>query len=567
MIKKEEEKCDKKIGENNNNLNSKDPINNFDNEQDKESDDILDKLGNLSQASDDKSFDSPIIFNRTKTFFHGYNTESRQILYESFIMNNKNINKYDNKLNNTYSSRTMTTKRESRTKSLINIKSNNMNINKKISKFRKNLQRTSYYKIPEKIRNNSCSDFNFNFNNYKNQKYSNLESINEKIVDNKIKENKIAIINKKIENIFSIIKNMKQIDKNLKKKDIKKILNNFLLLKNEANINTNFFESINELLDYIIELLNSIVNNNMKYNNKVGNEKIILKLQNEIKEKEKEIGELINKTNLEKEKLENNYKLNNTEILNLRKENKDLTNKLLNVQKHISKLETNNEILEQKLNSLILEKTSKTINSSTSLRSTFISPGHSKMDQLTQDTSYISQKVGPPIEVKNNQKINDKYNASKKLNLNLIDLLKEINNKLCYYDTFFNKECILNKNKQNLAKNLNSFMDINGLIEEKKMKMVSNEYMRNMEIVFNKIEEFIKDVNGNNSEIKHNLTMKHSSSKVMFKKDKNFKENNNTLSRNNKLANMTKNLKNSNAINIPTRKRTKTINNSCTNFP
>ena len=162
MIKKEEEKCDKKIGENNNNLNSKDSINNYDIEQDKESDDILAKLGNLSQTSDDKSFDSPKIFNRTKTFFHGYNTESRQILYESFIMNNKNINKYDNKLNNTYSSRTMTTKRESRTKSLINIKSNNMNINKKISKFRKNLQRTSYYKIPEKIRNNSCSDFNFN---------------------------------------------------------------------------------------------------------------------------------------------------------------------------------------------------------------------------------------------------------------------------------------------------------------------------------------------------------------------------------------------------------------------
>ena len=550
-MKKEEEKCDESLKDN------------LDNEQDKETDDILTKLGNLSQTSDDKSFDSPIIFNRTKSYFHVYNTESRQLLYDSLIMNDKNIS--NNELNNTtYISRTRSVKREPRAKSFANIKKNNSIKNKKFINYKKNLERNTFVKIPEIVRNNSCSDFKFNFNNYNNNKYSNLESINENI-DNKINENKIGIINNKLDNIFSIIKNMKQIDKILKKKDIKKIETNFLSLKNEVNINSTVYDSINELLDYIILLLNSVQNNNVKNNNnKVGNEKIILKLQNEIKEKEKEIGELINKTNLEKEKLENNYKLNNTEILNLRKQNKELTNKLFNVQKHISKLETNNETLEQKINTLILEKTNKTINSSTSLRSTFICPGYPKIDQVSLDTSYISQKISN--ENKNsNQKINDKYNISKKLNLNLIDLLKEINNMLCYYDTFLNKEFCLNKNQQNLAKNLNSFMDINGLMEDKKMKMFSNEYMRNLEIIFNKVEEFVKDINGNNSEIKNNLTIKHSSTKIIPKKDKIIKENENALiSRNNKISNMTKNLKNSitNNMNIPTRKRTKTINNA-----
>ena len=35
-------------------------------------------------------------------------------------------------------------------------------------------------------------------------------------------------------------------------------------------------------------------------------------------------------------------------------------------------------------------------------------------------------------------------------------------------------------------------MDINALIEENKTKKFHNEYMRNAEIVFNKMEEFIK---------------------------------------------------------------------------
>ena len=561
---KKEEECDKENQKNNNdNYELKDKssdikgqkiLNDIDN--DKETDDILIKLGNLSKNSDDKSFDSPIIFNRTKTFYNEFKTESRKILYESFITNN-NIN--NSILNNAYKSRNKTIKKVFRPKSLINIKMDSKN--KNISNFKKELERfTINEDIPEMIRKNSNNNFKVN--------YSNLERIKENIVNDKIDKNKIETIDKKVDNINILIKEIKQIDKTLKKKDLNKILNNFISKNSNININS-IYDSLNEFLDYIIGILNSIQNNIQKSNNKIGNEKIILNLQKELKEKDKEIGEIINKMNLEKQKSENNFKSNSTEIINLKKQNKDLINKLSNAEKHISKLELNNEILEEKINQSILEKNNKIINSSTSIRSSFINNTFYKKEPPSLETSYITAKSGIQSEIikNNNQKINDKYNSSKKLNLNLIDLLKEINNNLCYYDSFLNKEFGVNKNMQNLAKNLINFLDINGLNEEKKMKAFTNEFMRNMDIVFKKIEEYIKETN-KNKDNKHNNNVRYLSTKLIPKKGKNSsinKENNinNLDSRNWNIVNMTKNLQNTSTmnINIPTRKRTKTINN------
>ena len=387
------------------------------------------------------------------------------------------------------------------------------------------------------------------------------------------------IINKKVERISNLIKEIKFFDKKLKNKDFYKIINSFISKNKENHLNNNnYFEVLNEILDYILEILNSIQNNNKKNKNKVGNERIIMKLQSELFEKDKEIGELINKMNLEKDKSEKCFKANNTEIINLKKQNKDLIYKLLNAQKHIAKLESVNETCEGKLNKLIIEKTSKTINSSTSIRTAFLSNALSKIEPPSQDLSFFNQKyIHVNEQMKsNNQKINDKFNASKKLNLNLIDLLKEINNMICYYDSFLNKEFGVNKNMQNLAKNLISHMDINGLIEDKKIKIFTNEFMRNMDIVFKKIEEYIKEENNQNKnseikQIKHTLTnARHSSTKTIkikvLNSSKNKDRNNNLITNNINVTNNSRKIKNYKSsmnikINIPTRKRTKTIYN------
>ena len=569
MKNKEEFENEKNINNNYNTIsNPKEYFN-----DDIETDDILTKLGNLSE-SDDKSFDSPIIFNRTKTFYKGYNTDAKN-LFEDYLEKRRNNyvhlykhrnNNSFNKLNNTFNENLknkVLNRKIFGTKSLVNMKSKQSIINTK-SFFDKKLKRLkSEEMIPEIVRNNSNINFvNYNKLNIKNEELPiineniNLPSILENMNknENKDKDNKenkitIGIINEKIENIILLMKDMKEIDKKLKKKDLNKILNNYILKLKESEIKNNLYDPINELLDFINELLISIQNHSLKSNNKIGNEKIILKLQNEIKEKDKEIGELMNKMNLEKNKLENSFKSNNNEILNLRKNNKDLTNKLQNCQKHISKLEIDNGILEEKLNKIILEKTSKSISSSTSIRTTFIG-SIPKMEPVSLDSSIITQ-IQPQKNSDNKNKLNDKFNISKKLNLNLISLLKEINNMICLYDSFLNKECGGNKNKSNLVKNLNNLMDINSLNEDNTMKMISKDFMRNMDKVYKKLEEFIKEVNSNNNSrpfVKNN-----SSNKVIIKKEKKY-----SASKNN-LANNNKNIKNVNSFMNCTRKRTNTM--------
>jgi len=566
MDNKEEFENEKNMNNNYNTIcNPKDYFN-----DDIETDDILTKLGNLSE-SDDKSFDSPIIFNRTKTFYEGYNTDAKN-LFEDYLekrrknyshlykhRSNSNFNKVNNTFNANLKSKVLNRK-VFETKSLVNMKSNQSIINKKYFKDKKLKRLKSEEIIPEIVRNNS----NINFVNYNklNIKNDELPVINENInlpsvLENENKDNTenkvtIGLINEKIENINILMKDMKEIDKKLKKKDLNKILNNYIINLKESEIkNNNLYEPINELLDFINELLISIQNHSLKSNNKIGNEKIILKLQNEIKEKDKEIGELMNKMNLEKNKLEDSFKSNNVEIINLRKSNKELYNKLQNCQKHISKLEINNSTLEEKLNKIILEKTSKTISSSTSVRTTFIG-SIPKMEPISLDSSIITQ-IQPQKSIDNKNKLNDKLSISKKLNLNLIDLLKEINNMICHYDTFLNKECGGNKNMSNLVKNLYNSMDVNALNEDKKMKMLKQDFMRNMDKVYKKLEEFIKEVNTNNNNTRP-FVKNNSSNKVIIKKEKK-----NSVNKSN-LANNTKNnIKNVNNFLNCTRKRTNTM--------
>ena len=312
---------------------------------------------------------------------------------------------------------------------------------------------------------------------------------------------------------------MKEVDSKLKKKDLKKIINNLLINKNNINV---LYETLNQLLEFIIDILNSIKSNRTKSNNKIGNEKIILKLKNELKEKEKNLGEIINNSRYEQEKLNEIINTNNIDITYLKKENKELMGKLAVYQKQLIKIESNNEILEEKMNKIIIEKTNKSINSSTSVRSSFVENNFNKPDNSINKhnetnidsfnmTQPLPQRYIAPSEQNKNMninKLNEKYNLSKKLNMNLIELLKEINNLLCFYDSFLNKENGINKNKNlgNNIKNLINFMDINALIDENKTKNFHNEFMRNAEIIFNKMEEFIKNIN--NQKNKNNINNK-----------------------------------------------------------
>ena len=470
---------------------------------DEEIDDIFTKLGTLSPSN--SSIDSPLILNRNKKFFNDFSLDIPHTLHRNSTNRILNYKNKFNSINTEYKTKKSIKNQNdylNQTEN-INLKSKKV-IETNSKKYNKHISLNTHKKLKsDDIFFSKTFYFKENINN-------NLPIINETTKKNKNKEMKI--INDKIEKIISLLKDMKEIDSKLKKKDLKQIINNKFLTKGNEN---NLHETMIQILDFIIDILNSIKSNKNKSNYKVGNEKIILKLKNELKGKEKQIGEIINNSKFEQEKLKEIINTNNIDLANLKKENKEMLNKISNYQKQISKIEINKEILEEKMNKIILEKTTKSINSSTSIRSTFIenisnkpklensislqSSDEFKIDPLNM-TQQLPQRYIPPSEQNknvNNIKLNEKYNLSKKLNMNLLDLLKDINNFLCLYDSFLNKECGINKSKNmgNNIKSLVNYIDINALIEENKTKNFANEFMRNVEIVYNKMEEFIKGIN------------------------------------------------------------------------
>ena len=145
-------------------------------------------------------------------------------------------------------------------------------------------------------------------------------------------------------------------------------MNNFIPFLSE--ISQNLYQPLDRLFDVFIELLCRIKQEfNVKENlihklndislNNEGYEKKLLKLKKEIKEKEKEIGALINKVNFEKEKTSNNSKSKILEINSLKKENQQLNNRLTLYKNQLRKSEADYKAVENKLRYYIFERENK----------------------------------------------------------------------------------------------------------------------------------------------------------------------------------------------------------------
>ena len=511
---------------------------------DAEFDDIFTKLGTLSPSN--SSFDSPIPLIRNKKYFDEFTTEIPHTLRRNTTNKILNFKSNFKPLNTVH--RTKKILRKINDNYLNKTENINLKKDKIIQSNSKNYKKNNF--AHKRLKSDNIRNANKSFNktycfkeNINNNK--DLPIINENIRNNKNKES-IQIINEKIGNILNLLKNIKEIDSKIKKKDLKKIINNLLINKNNEIY---IYETLIQILEFIFDILNWVKLHSSKSNYKVGNEKIILKLKNELKDKEKQIGEILNNSKQAQDKLKEIINSNNIEIANLKKENKEIFNKLYNYQRQISKIETNKEILEEKINKIIIEKTTKSINSSTSIRSTFIenisnksklenadnitmNSDESNMDHLNM-THQIPQRYIPPSEQNKNiniTKLNEKYNLLKKLNMNLLDLLKEINNFLCLYDSILNKEFGINKTKNknlfNNTKSLVNNMDINILIDENKTKTFCNEFMRNVETIYNKLDEYIKNINSRNSNVINKINKTNTINNNLINKTKSFKTDN-----------------------------------------
>ena len=345
--------------------------------------------------------------------------------------------------------------------------------------------------------------------------------------------NKKDILKLKIDNILT---SLRLLDIKVNYKYYNSIIKFKNYLKDEILL-TNYFEHFNDLFNLIIELIFIIKKEEEKNDlNNRNNQKngIILKLEKEINNKNRHIELLLNKLKVEQQKVQKNSKDNNNELVVLQKENKELYYQLGLYKSYIKKIDNNNMALEEQLNNIILEKINKR---PISVKNKFFSNVNNQTINMNNNINinningvYNSNAehiiINKPYQENNsiNYKKANKDEISmqfRKLNLSLINLLKEINKILGVYDLYLNK-LNLEESQINTIKNLNNMIESSILIDNDKMNTFQKTFLGNMDKILNKIDNMIKAYKNNNNSIKKkenvNLNSKRCSSPLIKQK-------------------------------------------------
>ena len=345
--------------------------------------------------------------------------------------------------------------------------------------------------------------------------------------------NKKDILKLKIDNILT---SLRLLDIKVNSKYYNSIIKFKNYLKDEILL-TNYFEHFNDLFNLIIELIFIIKKEEEKNDlNNRNNQKngIILKLEKEINNKNRQIELLLNKLKVEQQKVQKNSKDNNNELVVLQKENKELYYQLGLYKNYIKKIDNNNIALEEQLNNIILEKINKR---PISVKNKFFSSFNNQTINMNNNINinninrvYNSNPehiiINKPFqEISNsiNYKKANKDEISiqfRRLNLSLINLLKEINKILSVYDLTLNKLNI-EDSQINTITNLNNMIESSILINYDKMNAFQKSFLGNMDKILNKIDNVIKAYKNNNSAKKkenHNLYTKRCSSPLVKQK-------------------------------------------------
>ena len=381
---------------------------------------------------------------------------------------------------------------------------------------------TSFHNSKYTLKNGGTKELINNFySNIPQQNQSQSQKKSEKINNYNEKKNNIQhkeydekkeLLQIKLDNILTTIRlseikiNIKYYNSLLKFKEY---------FKDNIFISNNFYH-FNDLFNIIIELLFVIkkeYEKNEMSNNKNNKNGIIMKLEKEINYKDKQIGELLNKLQIEQQKIEKNSKDNINEMISLKKENRELNSQITLFKNHIKKIDTNNLILEEKLNNIILDKANKRapsssvgnkfnseINTNTiNMNNNININNYNGIHTHIQSSDNIFKESIKTEIIYNNKKNNkdEKVSHFRKLNISLIKLLKEINKILGVYDLSLNK--INNDDTQtNIIINLNNMIDLNVLIDEEKMDNFYKNFLGNMDKILKKIDKLI-DINKKNN--------------------------------------------------------------------
>ena len=416
-------------------------------EESHESEDILKKLDNLN-FSEETSFEMP------------------QKIFEPLAQNNSNPININNKKNNEKNKNEKLSKYD-----LISDNNNNKEENKN------DLYYNSY--------NNPINEENYKENDSNGQLNNNIITKKE-ITEITLKEKLNSICHslqgytlkpKCYENLNNFIPCLTKISKELYQ-PFDLVLDVFIELlyrmKEEFNVKENLIQKLNNI---------SVIND--------GYDKKILKLKKEIKDKDKEIGSLINKITFEKDKIKDNSKSKILEINSLKKENHTLNNRINLYKNKIRKMEADNKALQNKLRLYFFEKENRA-NYSTNInneKNNYINVNNSNNINTNKDSNNKNNNNNQE-EFKIN---NEKYLLIKRLNMSLVYLLKDINKNICKYDFSLNK--IINdeiQGKNYEIDDLDENIETNILIDKDNCKTLCKNFLFNMDVVNNKIIDILK---------------------------------------------------------------------------
>ena len=332
------------------------------------------------------------------------------------------------------------------------------------------------------IENDNNDQFLLNNNNENNKKELTEYSLKEKLNRICLSLQGYTLKPKCYENLNNFIQYLPKIYKELYQ-PIDSIFDVFIELlfrmKEEFNVKENLIQKLNNL---------SVIND--------GYDKKLLKLKKEIKDKDKEIGSLINKMTFEKDKIKDNSKSKILEINSLKKENQNLNNRLTLYKNKIRKIEADNKTLQNKLRLYFYEKEN---------RINYMTNNNNEKNNTNNNNNVINNinnnnninKESKNDNKNNNQeefKINnEKYLLIKRLNMSLVYLLKDINKNICKYDFSLNK--IINDEIQGNnyeIDDLDENIETNILIDKNNCKTLCKNFLFNMDVVNNKIIDILK---------------------------------------------------------------------------
>ena len=416
-------------------------------EESHESEDILKKLDNLN-FSEETSFEMP------------------QKIFEPLAQNNSNPININNKKNNEKNKNEKLSKYD-----LISDNNNNKEENKNDLYY-------NSYKNPINEENYKENDSNGQLNNNIITKKEITEiTLKEKLNSICLSLQGYTLKPKCYENLNNFIPCLTKISKELYQ-PFDLVLDVFIELlyrmKEEFNVKENLIQKLNNI---------SVIND--------GYDKKILKLKKEIKDKDKEIGSLINKITFEKDKIKDNSKSKILEINSLKKENHTLNNRINLYKNKIRKMEADNKALQNKLRLYFFEKENRA-NYSTNInneKNNFINVNNSNNINTNKDSNNKNNNNNQE-EFKIN---NEKYLLIKRLNMSLVYLLKDINKNICKYDFSLNK--IINdeiQGKNYEIDDLDENIETNILIDKDNCKTLCKNFLFNMDVVNNKIIDILK---------------------------------------------------------------------------